>query len=548
MRVPALLLTLMLPALAGVVGCDDGGLYPEQDAAPPVVGCQDACPAALMCRHGACVGADGPRWPIALRMRPRTDDPLAAVEVQHFEVDGPVTLLPDLPVSARTPLVGRALLPLGEGGEGGVPLRVRATARAEQGISEQPLSAVGEILDRADGPRFVLQLAPFWPTVEGTRRATVYRLTVRPEEAERYPPWQVDDVRLALGGSQIDVELPAGDGLRTVEGTVSISPDNPIPIAGLRVFAVDAEGRRISTETTTNPEGAFTLRFWPNGPDAVTLRVRRAGEVGPLPDLDRPLVLPADGPLRVYFGELASTFDLAGQIVDETGAPVAGVAVRLEGAVGEGRYSIDAGPTDVDGLFTATLYPGRYRVDLEPPAGVGARLVRLEAVLDADSAPRWIVPPGTTVRGTLLDPGGAPLAHARVEVRLVSARYADPTLIVPGEVPPARMRQTETDRNGQFAIQLDPGEHVARVIPAANSGLPESDHPLTVPLGGGLAPIEFQVPPAAVIVFGLYDPDGAPAEDVVVEAWRTDTEPPVRVGETLSGPDGTGSLRLPVVD
>lgn len=533
-----------LLALALLVGCDDSALAPAPDAAPPP-GCVGFCPADLVCRHGACVGEGAPAWPIALRLRPRADDPLAAVEVRSFDAEGPITELRDLQMPVRTQLVGRAVL---AGPAGAAPLRVRATARAQQGIEEQPLSATGELVERADGPRFVMQLAPFWPTVEGERRVAVYRITLRPEDADRYPPWEVDDVRIGLGGSQIDFEQPAGDGLRTVEGSVALSPDNPTPIAGLRVFAVDDGGRRISTETYTDAEGAFELRFWPDGPADVRLRVRRAGDVGPLPDLERALTLPLDAPLRVYFGDLASTFDLSGEIVDDNGDPVAGVAVRLDGAVGEGRYSIDAGPTDVDGHFAATVYPGRYRVDLEPPPDTGSRLVRLETMLDADSAPRWTVPPGTTLRGTLRDPGGLPLAHARIEIRLVSARYADPALMVAGEVPPARIRQTETDRDGQFAIQLDPGEHIARVIPPADSGLPESDHPVTVPVGGGLTPIGLQVPPAAALVFNLLDAEGGPAEDVVVEAWRTDLDPPVRVGETLTGGDGAGTLRLPVVD
>lgn len=527
-----------------LAGCDDGLAPAAADSGPPV-GCADACPGDLECRHGACVGEGGPPWPISLRLRPRADDPLAAVEVRSFDIDAPVTLLPDLPMSDRTPLVGRALLP---GPDGARPVAVRATARALQGIEEQPLSAVGEALDQADGPRFVLQLAPFWPTAEGTRRGTVYRLTLRPEDAESYPPWDVDDVRVGLGGTQVDVELPASDTLTEVRGTVSISPDNPFPIAGLRVFAVDDGGRRVSTETYTDAEGAFALRFWTVGPQAVTLRVRRAGDVGPLPDLDRPLALPIEAPLRITFGALASTFGLTGQIVDENGQAVAGVKVRMQGAIGEGLFTVDAGPTDADGRFTATMYPGRYRVDLEPPADTSARLVRLETVIEEGSAPRWTLPSGATIRGTVFDPADDALAHARIEVRLTAARYADPDLEVPGEVPPARIRQTETDRNGQFAIQVDPGEHIVRLIPPAESGLPPSDHPLTVPIGGGLAPVELRSPAAAAVVFRLRDDEGSPATDVVVEAWRTDLDPPVRIGETLTGADGGGVLRLPVTD
>lgn len=532
-------------AVALLLGACDAGLPVEVDAGR--AGCADRCPAALECRQGACVGAEAPRWPVALRLRPRGDDALAAVEVPRFEPDGPVTTLPDLPMSTRTTLSGRALLP---GPDGPLAIAVRAIARAEQGIAEQPLTATADSVDRADGPRFVLQLAPFWPTAEGGRQRAVYRLTLRPVEAERYPPWVVDDVRVEVEGSQLDVPLPAFDGLPTVEGEVRISQDNPTPIAGLRVFAVDDDNRRISTETHTDAEGRFALRFWPDAAGQATLRVRRAGDVGPLPEIDRPIAVPAAGEAaafsRIYLGALPSTFALSGRIVDEDEAPVGGVEVRMSGAVGEGVFSVDAGPTDADGAFTVTVYPGRYRVDLEPPPDAGARLARLEAVIEPESAPRWTLVAGPTIRGTVLDPAGDPLPRARLEVRLLSARYADPSLIVPGEAPPARTRQTEADADGRFAIQLDPGEHTVRVVPPADTGLPESDHPLSVPLGGGLPPLEVRIPAAAALVFGLRDGEGQPARDVVVEAWRTDTDPPVRIGEATSDAEGAGVVRLPV--
>lgn len=531
-----------------LAGCDDAA-FVEPDPEPPAPGCAGACPLDLECARGACVGERGPDWPVALRILPQADDPLAAAEVRAFEAADPVTALPALPLSTRTPLVGRAVVP---GPDGPVAIRVRATARALYGIETQALTIAGETVDERDGPRFVLQVAPFWPTEAGTRRGAVYALTLRPEEAERYPPWVVDDVRVDPAGGVVTVELPAADRLPAVEGEVLVSADNPTPIAGLRVFAVDDEGRRVSTETYTDASGRFTLRFWPaEAPRALTLRVRRAGDVGPVPDIDRPIEAPADADAerpfaRVYLGELPSAVTITGH-VDDGRAPLGGVVLRLRGEIGEGVFTVDAGPTDAEGAFTVTLYPGRYRVDLEPPADASARLARLEAALDAGSAPRWTLAPGTTIRGAVIDPAGDPLPRARIEVRLLSARYADPALAVPGETPPARIRQTETDDAGRFAMQLDPGEHAVRVVPPAESGLPSSEHDLSVPtLGIDLPPVELAVPPAAALAFELRGPDNAPAADVVVEAWRTDRQPPVRIGEATSAPDGSGVLRLPV--
>lgn len=547
-RVAARMLVLALVAVAAL-GCDDG--LDGQEDPPPASGCDDVCPAELICMHGACVGALAPEWPVALRILPRSDDPLAPAEMRSIDWGGVVVReLPPLPLSARVPLQGRALVT-----RGGVTetIRVRSSAVALQGISAQSLTATGDIVDEADGSRFVLSVAPFWPTDAGGRRGVVYSLTLRPEVTEQYPPWRVEQLRVPADGAPIEVALPTADELPTVGGEVLFGPDNGNPVVGVRVFAVDGEGRRISTEATTDATGAFSLRFWPSEVErAVTLRVRPTVEASELPAVDTPYQVAGGGGensfARVYLGRLQSTFELSGQITDGV-EPVPGALIRMQGEVGNGTYEVSAGPTDAEGRFSATLYPGRYRLDIEPPADSPYRLVRLESDFGPADAPVYTLQPRTAIRGEVLDPGGSPIEAARVQARLTVARFADPELVTEDGPQPGRTWQSETDDGGRFVLQLDPGDHVITVTPPASTGLPVSEHPLTVPaLGSDLPPVELQVPPAAALVLSLRDGDAAPAADVVVEAWRTDLDPPVRVAEATSDADGAVVLRVPMVE
>lgn len=536
-------LGVALGALAAL-GCDDVQFAPG-DAA--VSTCGAACPAGLRCAEGVCVSGSPPVYPVALRFYPQVDDGLVTAELQAFELPGAVHGLPTLPLGAQTPLVGRVVSASGE------VLVARVSAQALQGIDNPPLAYAGEVVEGADGPGFLVPVAPFWPTDAGGRRGVVYGLTVQPEQTERYPPWQVDVLRPLDDDSPLDVVLPPADRLPTIEGEVLITPDNPSPVEGLRVFAVDSAERRVSTEATTDASGRFALRFWPAERErARVMRVRRSAEVGPLPEVDVEVTVPADADeeqpfARVYLGPLPPTMALVGMVSDGE-APVAGVVVRMRGAVGAGVFEVRAGPTDVDGRFEATLYPGAYLIDLEPPADSPWRLARFRVELDPGEQPRWVLQPRASVRGVVRTIDGRVLPRARVEADLIAAQFSDPTLADAVGAFSPRTRQIETDADGRFTLLLDPGEHTLHVVPPAESGLPSSDHPLVVPaLAGELPEVAVTVPAAAALSVSVDGPAG-PASGVTIEAWRTDTEPDQRVAEGVTGNGGSVVLRLPLVD
>lgn len=542
-RAMSLALFGALTALAAL-GCDEVQFAPG-DAA--VSACSAACPEGLSCMAGVCVSASPPVYPVALRFHPQVDDGLATAELQAFELPDAVYRLPTLPLGAQAALSGRVVDADGE------VLVARVAAQAQQGIDNPPLAYAGEVVDAADGPAFLVPVAPFWPTEAGGRRGVVYGLTVRPELAARYPPWQVDVLRPLDDDSPLDVVLPPADRLPTIEGEVLISPENPSPVEGLRVFAVDEAERRVSTEATTDATGRFALRFWPAARERVrVMRVRRSAEVGPLPEVDVEVMVPADADderpfARVYLGPLPPTTALVGTVTDGV-APVAGVVVRMRGEVGAGVFEIRAGPTDAEGRFEATLYPGAYLVDLEPPADSPWRLARFRVELGAGEQPRWTVQPRASVRGVVRTPDGRVLPRARVEAQLVTPQFNDPTLAeVAGALSP-RTRQIESDADGRFTLLLDPGVHTLHVVPPGESGLPSCDHPLVVPaLPGELPEVDVTVPAAAALSLSVDGPFG-PAAGVTVEAWRTDTEPDQRVAEGVTASNGSVVLRLPIIE
>ncbi|MCA9538274.1 MAG: carboxypeptidase regulatory-like domain-containing protein [Myxococcales bacterium] len=530
-----------------LAACDDDAKTPGgSNAECPAAG----CPASLICAAQTCISGEAPAWRVSLRLLPRSDAPFTAAEVRNLDFNGEAVRTIDvLRLSDRAVIDGRVLAADGEDLRA---LAARVTARAVQGIAVRPLTFTSEASEEVGPPRFALTLAPFWPIEQDGKRPVRYHLDVRPDEAYRYPPWRVEEFSVPEEGGEVTVELPQADPLPRINGEVLISQTNPTPLAGLRVFAAGATGERISTESTTDANGRFVVLFWPDAAESpVTLRARRTAAAGPLPDVDLAATVPAEGGSgfsRIYLGTLGSTFTASGRITDGQ-RPVGGVTLRFRGSVGNGIYQIDAPPTDEDGRFTTTLYPGRYRVDLEPPADAPYRLGRLEVDVSEDAPLELVVTPRTPVAGVVLDPDGGPVQGALVEARLESAAFADPRLNAPGETPPPRAFQVETDEQGRFQLLLDPGTHRLHVAPGAASGLPALSAPLTVPpLATDLPAVRVTLPPAAALQIALRDARGRPAEGVMVEAWRTDGEAPVVIGVGTTDTEGQVTVRVPVIE
>ncbi|MBI3491892.1 MAG: carboxypeptidase regulatory-like domain-containing protein [Acidobacteria bacterium] len=132
---------------------------------------------------------------------------------------------------------------------------------------------------------------------------------------------------------------------------------------------------------------------------------------------------------------------LSGGVFDEANAPVAGARVLL---LPEPRQPMTGPPpqtmTDLDGRFSfARVPPGQYRVDTQKPGFVRmADVVSLPRIdLAAGQAIDGVVlylRRGGVITGRVLDPGGQPLAEARVmAVRRLTAKGSPDRLVPAGQ-------------------------------------------------------------------------------------------------------------------
>ena len=111
-----------------------------------------------------------------------------------------------------------------------------------------------------------------------------------------------------------------------------------------------------------------------------------------------------------------------------------------------------------------------------------------------------------------------------VKVSLIRPLFADPSLVRDDEFAATRAVFAQTDDNGGFVLQLDPGEHEVSIDPTPGSGLVNFTSDLTIPaLESDISGVVFTAPTAAVIKFDVNDQADQPVEGALVEAWRTDT-------------------------
>ncbi len=199
--------------------------------------------------------------------------------------------------------------------------------------------------------------------------------------------------------------------------------------------------------TTTDAQGAFRVAV-PG--ESATLRIAAPGYA----PVERFGVVPQ----RELLVRLSPAPRLVGRVVNEQGAPVAGVTVRTRAGGGATARVVGETTSDADGRFALEGLPiGVVRVEargrgwvpfLPPSVSVPPdrdRTVPLEPGRTTDVT--LVVARGVDVRGRVLDADGTPVADAPV---WCEARYGDPDLTWSGEWPaPSRH-----DRRGRCVRRL----------------------------------------------------------------------------------------------
>jgi uncharacterized GH25 family protein len=205
---------------------------------------------------------------------------------------------------------------------------------------------------------------------------------------------------------------------------------------------------------------------------------------------------------------LRSGAPVSGKVMAE-GRPVAGARVVYVGAsdwTASGDEQLDAVITAADGTFAFPAMPaGSYRfVARHPPEAPGSSAI---VTLDGTTPKTEVLvelAPGATVRGVVVDAGGAPVPAARVRVGIDAQTPF-------GDGP----RQAYTDDSGRFAIAGLPRRALLAVA------VHEAGSSATVPVdtsAGDVDKLELRLDHTGQIAGVVVDAAGEPLEGVQVSA------------------------------
>jgi len=201
---------------------------------------------------------------------------------------------------------------------------------------------------------------------------------------------------------------------------------------------------------------------------------------------------------------------VAGRVVDEKGSGVPGARVTFHGASdwsqqADARY--DAALTGADGSFKfAALPSGSFRFAASHPeyAPGQTAMVTLDGKHD-QSGVTITLGAGATVRGTVVDTAGKPVASARVRIGRASRR---------GMIfePP---RQAYSDGDGAFELRGLP-RHELTAVAMHETGASKSEDLDTT--NGDVANVKLVIDVTGTIAGIVVDPQGQPVEGVQVSA------------------------------
>lgn len=228
-------------------------------------------------------------------------------------------------------------------------------------------------------------------------------------------------LKVELPSPPVELVVPSG---RVLVGRVVRAADGR-PVAGARVAAAEVQRREVGgfsgmsvrslgPGVETGSDGVFRLEVGDG--TSFELSVRAQG----FRETSRQLRLEPGEKPRPLLIQLEEGLVLAGRVLEPSGKPAVGVAVRLEssrqevrGAAVASRMRIWSSVTDGEGRFRfAELPPGRYEVMAQTPEGGRAREVAEAGQEDVELQ----LEAAGSLTITVQDKGGAPVVGASVEV------------------------------------------------------------------------------------------------------------------------------------
>ena len=267
----------------------------------------------------------------------------------------------------------------------------------------------------------------------------------------------------------------------------------PVARAWVQVRPADARPgeyqRAVWAQTDAN--GLLHLQLTP-GAEYLVVDIGTPQGVTPV---NQPFTVPQSGDPAANVS-ISVTANVTATLNDESGAPLrqARVTIRPDGvAPGTAAARNYYGTTDANGILTANLPAGRYRIT---ELGMPQRFMRTNILLDVS---------GGTFSGTLaMDPpnvrvavtrDGAAVSRAMVQFRPEGARPEEHD----------RAIWAETDQNGIAGVSLPAGNYVL-VDVGTPQGITQVSRKLTV----GTGEVDMSVSLTANVVRTLRDESGAP--------------------------------------
>ena len=212
----------------------------------------------------------------------------------------------------------------------------------------------------------------------------------------------------------IDVVLPA---VATLQGKVLDA--SGAPLSGARVYArSDNMPWSLSRSTVSLADGSYALPL--RAGDYLVEAAPVSSPDGPAVSGEQPVNLPPAGapPLNLTCPTKVRAY---GRVVRADGSAVSAnyqvTATRAADHLLTARTA-DTVPTNTSGLWFITADPGRYRIEVIPPAGTGLprKVVQIELAAPAGNLqvvlPEIAISPPLTVGGTVCAPASPPVANA----------------------------------------------------------------------------------------------------------------------------------------
>jgi protocatechuate 3,4-dioxygenase beta subunit len=245
-----------------------------------------------------------------------------------------------------------------------------------------------------------------------------------------------------------------------------------------------------------------------------------------------------------------------GQVVDDTGRPLAGAPVEIVAMPSDDLP--EAISADKNGRFTlGPLPPGRYQIIARVPDHVQMESPELRLRPDVTPSIQLRLARAGRLIGRVLDEKNQPMAGVSVSATMATGRAAsDELTVLLGTLPLAaeaaglpgqsmgkqgKIRTATTDARGRFLIdEMPPGR--LRVEITHPDRLPVRREPIQLGPGGRQELGDIVLQAGALLAGRVLDEAGHPIEGARVEARPTAKGPPVRMA---SDHDGNFALRVP---